>query len=104
MVGVAIAVHGLAPGCRVGAAAANVRKLYRHGPIANDPQPAYNRRVKLGCSKGGRMRALGADISVHQSTFSFQGNLDFVILRASVGTAADARFQQFLPEAMQVSV
>ncbi|MEP7357355.1 MAG: glycoside hydrolase family 25 protein, partial [Anaerolineales bacterium] len=50
------------------------------------------------------MRALGADISVHQSTFTFQGNLDFVVLRASVGTAADARFQQFLPQAMQVPV
>jgi len=50
------------------------------------------------------MRAFGADISSHQDHFNFRGNLDFVILRASVGTVADRRFQSYMPEALRVPV
>ena len=50
------------------------------------------------------IRALGADISRHQDTFTFLGNLDFIALRASVGTTHDSAFQRFLPEAQKVPV
>jgi hypothetical protein len=50
------------------------------------------------------MRAMGADISRHQDTFSFRGNLDFIALRASVGNTPDSAFQRFQPEAQKVPV
>jgi hypothetical protein len=49
-------------------------------------------------------RAMGADISRHQDTFTFQDNLDFIVLRASVGTTPDSRFQHFQSEAQKVAV
>ncbi len=50
------------------------------------------------------LRAFGADISHHQGRFQFRDNLDFIILRASVGLTPDRRFQQFLLEAQRVPV
>jgi GH25 family lysozyme M1 (1,4-beta-N-acetylmuramidase) len=49
-------------------------------------------------------RALGADISQHNASFTFRGNLDFIVLRASQGTTADERFRSYLPEALKVPV
>ena len=50
------------------------------------------------------IRALGADISRHQTRLNFLGNLDFIILRASVGNTEDSRFRQHLSEAAPIPV
>jgi GH25 family lysozyme M1 (1,4-beta-N-acetylmuramidase) len=64
----------------------------------------YNLATKWAIRKEDRMRAFGVDISSHQDHFNFRGNLDFVIMRASVGTLADKRFERYMPEAMRVPV
>lgn len=43
-------------------------------------------------------RAIGIDISHHQSTFTNLGNIDFIIARTSNGTTPDTKYQTFLPE------
>jgi len=48
------------------------------------------------------MRAVGIDISKYQGTFEPQGNINFIIQRASYGLTKDEKFNQLLPGVKQI--
>ena len=50
------------------------------------------------------MRKNGMDISHHQGTFEYQGNLDFIIQRSSNGLIYDTKYWKFLPEVQKVKI
>lgn len=49
-------------------------------------------------------RARGIDISQHQKTFTDPGHLDFIIVKASEGWAADPLFSSYLPNICSIPV
>ena len=51
------------------------------------------------------MRAKGIDLSHWQGSFTYQGNIDFIIQKATEGWSwTDPKFEEFLPEVKKVPI